>query len=113
MRTTISNVMKMAESSPNGSKTLWEKEKLLASSNFSFSHNVFKRLILQIRKSRGLFGKGLNSNNTGSGKTLKMNAFENTGGKGENADNQFFLLLLQCFQTIFWVNFSEKKKTVI
>ena len=48
--------MKMTECSQNGWKTLWEKEKLLATRNFSFSHNVFKRLILQIRKSQGLLG---------------------------------------------------------
>ena len=28
-------------------------------SNFSFSHGVFKRLVLQTRKNQGLFGKGL------------------------------------------------------
>ena len=49
----------MAESSPEGLKTLWEKEKLLVTSNFSFSHSVFKRLVLQTRKNQGLFGKGL------------------------------------------------------
>ena len=38
--------MKMAESSPNGKKTLREKEKLLFTSNFSFSHSVYKRLKL-------------------------------------------------------------------
>ena len=38
---------------------MWEKEKLLVTSNFSFSHNVFKRLVLQTRKNQGLFGKGL------------------------------------------------------
>ena len=38
---------------------MWEKEKLLITSNFSFSHSVFKRLILQTRKNQGLFGKGL------------------------------------------------------
>ena len=54
------NLMKMAESSPSGQKTLWEKEKLLVTSNFSFSHSVFKRLVLQTRKNQGLFGKGLN-----------------------------------------------------
>ena len=36
--------MKMAENCPNGWKTLWEKEKLLVKSNFSFSLSVFKRL---------------------------------------------------------------------
>ena len=51
--------MKMAESSPNEQKTLWEKEKLLVTSNFSFSHSVFKRPVVQTRKDQGLFGKGL------------------------------------------------------
>ena len=45
---TMSNLMKMAESSPNWSKTLG-KEKLL----------VFRRLVQQTRKNQGLFGKGL------------------------------------------------------
>ena len=49
----------MAESSPNGLKTVREKEKLLVTSNFSFSHSVFKRLVLQTRKNKGLFGKQL------------------------------------------------------
>ena len=38
---------------------MWEKEKLLVTSNFSFSHSVFKRLVLQTRKNKGLFGVGL------------------------------------------------------
>ena len=52
--------MKIAESSPNGYKRLWEKEKLFVTSNFSFSHSVFKKLALQTRKNQSLFGKGLN-----------------------------------------------------
>ena len=40
-------------------ETLWEKEKLLVTSNFSFSHCVFKRLVQQTHKNQGLFGKGL------------------------------------------------------
>ena len=36
------------------------KEKLLVTSNFSFSHSAFKRLVLQTRKNQGLFGKELN-----------------------------------------------------
>ena len=39
---------------------MWEKEKLLVTSNFSFSHIFFKRLVLQTWKNQGLFGKGLN-----------------------------------------------------
>ena len=52
---TLLNLVKMGDSSP----TLWEKEKLLVTSNFSFSHSVFKRPIQQTRKNQGLFGKGL------------------------------------------------------
>ena len=37
-----------------------KKEKLLVTSNFSFSYGVFKRLVLQKRKIQGLFGKGIN-----------------------------------------------------
>ena len=51
--------MKMAEGSPNGLKTLWEKEKLLVTSNFSLFHSVFDRHVLQTRKNQGLFGKEL------------------------------------------------------
>ena len=52
--------MKMEDSSQNAQKILWEKEKLLVTSNFSFFHSVFKRLELQTCKNQGLFGKGLN-----------------------------------------------------
>ena len=43
----------------------WEKEKLLVTSNFSFSHSVFKRLALQIRKNKDLFWKGLSGERVG------------------------------------------------
>ena len=36
-------------------------EQFLITSNFSFSHSVIKRLVLQTRKNQGLFGKGLNT----------------------------------------------------
>ena len=49
----------MAESSPKGYRTQWEKEKLLVTTKFSFSYGVFKRLLLQTLKNKGLFGKGL------------------------------------------------------
>ena len=51
--------MKRARSPPNGQKTLWEKEELHVTSNFSFTHSVFKRLVLQTCKNKSLFGKGL------------------------------------------------------
>ena len=44
----ISNLMK-----------IWQKEKLLVTSNFSFSLNVFKRLLQQTHKNPGRFGKRL------------------------------------------------------
>ena len=46
------NLMKMAESSSNRSKTLCEKEELLIMSNFSFSHGVF---VPQTRKNQGYY----------------------------------------------------------
>ena len=50
----------MEESYPNGQKTLWEKEKLLVMSNFSFSHCVFKKLVSQGRQKVSLCVNGLN-----------------------------------------------------
>ena len=49
----------MAESYPNGQKTLWEKEILLVTSNFSFSNCVFNRLVSQGRQKVSLCGNGL------------------------------------------------------
>ena len=51
--------MKMAEVLQKGRKHCGKKEQLLVKSNFFFSHSVFKRLVLQTYKSKGLFGKGL------------------------------------------------------
>ena len=42
---------------------MWEKEKLLVTSNFSFFHSVLKSLIMQTSKNEGLFRKGLKKNN--------------------------------------------------
>ena len=44
----------MAESSPKGKKTLWEKEKLFITSNLSFSYSVFQT------PAQGLLGNGVN-----------------------------------------------------
>ena len=41
LQTTFQNMMKLENNLPIGQKTLWEKEKLLVTSNFSFSHKVF------------------------------------------------------------------------
>ena len=55
----------MAESSPKGWKTLWVKEKLLRESNFSFSANVFKRLVVvsQRCKKQGLVWERVKNKN--------------------------------------------------
>ena len=60
----------MAKKYPKGWQTLWEKEKLLITSNFSFAHGVFKRLVLQTGKNQGLFGKGLKFNSLPNDKIL-------------------------------------------
>ena len=48
------------------------KGKLLVTSDFSFSHGVFKRLVLQTRKNQGLFGKGLRSASESNNIILKQ-----------------------------------------
>ena len=49
----------MADSSPNRLTKNVGKGELLVTSNLSFSHCLFKRLVLQTRKNQELFGKGL------------------------------------------------------
>ena len=41
-----------------GVENIVGKKKLLVTSNFLFSYSVFKRLLLQTRKKKDLFGKG-------------------------------------------------------
>ena len=43
-------------------KTLWEKEKLLVTSNFSYSHNVFKSCLLFEHQNEYLWSKGFKYN---------------------------------------------------
>ena len=52
--------MNMAENSPKGKKTLWEKEKLLVMNNLSFSHSVFKRCVLLDMYNLGLVWERVN-----------------------------------------------------
>ena len=56
-QTTISNLMKMEESSSNKWKTLYEKKKCYE--QFLVFHSVFKRIVLKVHKNQGWFGKGL------------------------------------------------------
>ena len=79
----------MAGSSPNGQKTLLEKEKLLVTSNFSFSHSVFRRFVLQTGKNQGLFGKGSKVNPLLNDKILHLSRF-----KGFADDTLTFFLLM-------------------
>ena len=80
----------------------WEKEKLLVTSNFYFSHSVLKRHVLQTCKNQGLFGKGLKEFVDDNYKMDKDGRFskrvENTVGKIEIACYEQFLLFSQCFQ---------------
>ena len=80
----------MEENYPNRRKTLWEKEKFLITSNFFFSHSIFKRLVSLGRQKMSLCGNGL--------MTVRNKPLENIVGKGENASNQHFLLFPQYFQ---------------
>ena len=80
----------MAESYSNWKKILCEKEKLLVTSNFSFSHSVFKRLVSQGRQKVSLCGNGLKE----KGRNVS-NMVENSAGKGEIAHYEQFLLFPQ------------------
>ena len=85
----------MAESYPNGQKTLWKKEKLLVTSNFSFSHCVFKRLVSQGPQKVSLCGNGLIPFQAGPDFYVSaVQFFENTVGEGEIACNENFLPFL-------------------
>ena len=58
---------------------------MLVTSNFSFSHSVFKRLVLQTRKNQDLFEKGFN---VAKIMISPCDRVENIVGKGENAGYQ-------------------------
>ena len=96
--------MKIAQSSPKGLKTPWEKKKLLFSINFSFSLSVFKRLVLQRRKKPGLVWERVNKHLSHGPDYLERRK-ENILRKGENAVDPHFLLLPQFF---FFLSFQRK-----
>ena len=65
-------------------------------SNFSFSHSLFKRLLLQTHKNEGLVGKGLTHFHTiPHFDALKVYSCRNIVRKGEIACNKQFLLFSQ------------------
>ena len=64
-------------------------------SNLSFSHSVFKRLVLQTHVNQGLFWK-----------RLTRKSFKNTVWKGEIARSEQFLLFPQCFLPL-WRTFCH------
>ena len=66
---------------------MWEKEKLLVTGNFSFSHSVFKRLVSQRHQKASLCGNGLTSK--------KVEAYENIMGGGGEDDNKNFFVKIQ------------------
>ena len=49
--------MKIAETSLKEEKIQWEKEKLLITSNFSFSYSNSKRPLLQMHKTSACLGR--------------------------------------------------------
>ena len=84
-----------------------EKENLLVTSNFSFSHSIFKRLLFQRHQKVSLCGNGLTSwrektlaeqfwKKRENASFVAWESFVNTVGQEENTDNQHFSLL-ECF----------------
>ena len=67
-----------------GLKLPWEKEKLLLSSNFSFSHNVFYSEISLVRQNAALCGNGLTLSHSRPGFNVSaVQVFWKHGGKKE------------------------------
>ena len=56
------NVTKMIISVFDRVENIVGKGEIACTSNFSFSHNVFKRLLSQVRQKVSLCGNGLNNN---------------------------------------------------
>ena len=85
-------------------KTLLEKEKLLITSNFSFSHSVFKRLVFQGRQKVSLCGNGLTLYQATKILTLtKLKAF---------ADDKFIVAKMMI--SVFWIRkYCEKKEKML
>ena len=83
-------------------------EKLLVTSNFSFSHNVFKRLVSQGRQKASLCGNGLKlhqlyyplPDNPDFQRPLAKYLFEKIVWKEENAGDQHVILVQQCFLSL-------------
>ena len=85
-------------------KALWEKEKLLITSNFSFSHNVFKSCLFLWCQNKYLWSKGLNLSPTLSQTSPGFYvSFENTVGKGEIAHNDCCLQTLSVWKSLKFV----------
>ena len=79
-------------------KTLWEKKKLLVTSNFFFSHNVFKSCLLLMRYSEYLWNKGL----TNMGKL-----FDTEIVYDKKQQNVFFFVL---WRTCAFMNINQLQK---
>ena len=102
----FANFMKMAECFPNGQNTLWEKEKLLVTSNFSFSHSVFKRHVLQTCENKGLFAKGLR--NPGKNQWKAFTSFPSLVEKYFICFHQILLTWARLkYYLIAWYNYEQ------
>ena len=96
----------MEESFPTVFSTRLDKEKLFVTSNFSFSHSVFKRLVSQGRQKVSLCGNGLNLDNSNILSFGKVLIEEKTWlEKVESLVKMYRLFWSWAFQT----NFSEGK----
>ena len=97
----------MAESSRKGEKTLWKKEKLLITSNFSFSRSVFKTLVRQTRKNLGLFGKGLKHLQTIMSEALKCLNLHSTEWKTLWEKEKMLVTSMFSFSNTFYNAFKK------
>ena len=99
------NVTKMIISVFDSVENIVGKGEIACRSNFSFSHNVFKRLLSQRRQEVSLCGNGLTLSKTSPGFYMYAEqVFEYNLGKGEIACNEQFLLFPQ-YSLLIWRTF--------
>ena len=98
-------------------KTLWEKEKLLVTNNFSFSNSVFYPFeelsaifvkfeivickLLQFGRVLNLLSVNPFPNKPWFLRVCSTSLFENTVGKGQIARKEQFLLFPHCFLSVW------------
>ena len=82
-------------------KTLWEKKKLLVTSNFSFSHNVFHHYISLVPQNAALWDNGSKITGIGIFQFFSTNQIFPSKTKNKNAVNYYDQKHLQYYDIFY------------